>query len=243
MRTWLALVLVLAGCDKLFSLVHVPDEDQTDGGVACGADCDAPLGPPPRLLISELSVAGLDGTCSYDDTDEFVEIYNPEPVDANVVGLYLECSSLTSTAFIRCGDLPKSVTIAAHGYYLIANTGYLGDSCGYVGRDPDVVVNSVLTPDAGAVRLMGAGVELDRVAWGANPGGEGNALSPWPAAGWSQYFNSVERKASATSTAASMANAGAEATAGNGYDSGDNRADFVYRNGRDPQSSLSAAEP
>ena len=53
---------------------------------------------------------------------------------------------------------------------------------------------------------------------------------------------SMERKAAAGSTAATM-EGGADATAGNGFDSDNNSVDFVLRTTRDPQNSASAVEP
>ncbi|MDT8325688.1 MAG: DUF5689 domain-containing protein, partial [Bacteroidota bacterium] len=65
-----------------------------------------------------------------------------------------------------------------------------------------------------------------------------------PNHGESANDNSVERKAAASSTAASLAAGGSDALAGNGWDSDDNAADFVVQsNGRNPQSSTSAPEP
>ncbi|HEY6951864.1 MAG TPA: phospholipase D-like domain-containing protein, partial [Bacteroidota bacterium] len=54
---------------------------------------------------------------------------------------------------------------------------------------------------------------------------------------------SAERKASSTSTTTTMGIGGTEETAGNGYDSNNNSADFTIRTGPQPQNSASATEP
>jgi hypothetical protein len=53
---------------------------------------------------------------------------------------------------------------------------------------------------------------------------------------------SYERKANAMSTESTM-EGGADALAGNGYDTDHNSADFIVRNSRDPQNAASAHEP
>jgi hypothetical protein len=84
------------------------------------------------------------------------------------------------------------------------------------------------------------GTVLDRVCWGSAVAAicEGSVLAlPPPTAG------SYERKASATSTAATMSVGGADELAGNAYDTNNNANDFVLRPTRNPQSMLSPREP
>ncbi|MBI5478172.1 MAG: hypothetical protein HY906_04910, partial [Deltaproteobacteria bacterium] len=64
------------------------------------------------------------------------------------------------------------------------------------------------------------------------------AAGAWTATG----TGSVERKANASSTAASMTT-GADVSAGNNRDSDDNAADFVARPTRQPQNRLATPEP
>ncbi len=65
-----------------------------------------------------------------------------------------------------------------------------------------------------------------------------------PNHGTSPNDNSVERKASAVSTPASLTTGGAEEFAGNGWDSNNNADDFVVQTGgRNPQNSMSGSEP
>jgi hypothetical protein len=235
-------LLVVPGCDSILGLHVVPGLADGGTGDACARGCDALTAAARRLVISEISVAGLDPTCSHNDVDELVEIYNPGPDAVDLTGLVLECSLSTSAGFQKCAELDG--TIAAHGYYLTSGVGALGSSCGYLNPTPDLILTGTLTDDAGAARLVGPDREvIDAVAWGARGGGEGAAITPWPAASWSPEFNAIERKATAGSTADSMTFGGAEQGAGNGYDSGDNKADFVFRAGRDPQNTKSTTEP
>jgi len=105
-----------------------------------------------------------------------------------------------------------------------------------------------LSGDSAVVRVGTADVgndpadskAVDTVAYGAATSGEGTAAPALPAATISPA--SLERKATAASTAASM-ESGADATAGNSFDSNDNSQDFVVRTMREPQSSASPAEP
>ena len=248
---WLAVLVSLSGCDAVFGVqldhdASVPgDGDGPGDGQPCGSPvCDAPAGSPPPLLISEFSVAGLDGTCSTDQTDELIELYNAGPVAVRTSAFAIECAPSQSTGFVRCAELPADDLIVPYGFYLVASASYIEDTCGSVPVPPDAILTGSLTSDSGAIRIVGAGaVVIDRVAWGANPAGEGSALAPWPAPGWSQVSNSAERKATASSTAASMAENGTDATAGNGRDSDDNLADFVFRSGRWPQNKTSPPEP
>ena len=87
---------------------------------------------------------------------------------------------------------------------------------------------------------MGTGIDdanaVDKVGYGSGNSPEGSAAPPPPAAA-----SSYERKAVATSTADSMTT-GADAAAGNGYDSNDNSKDFVIRATRGPQNKASGTE-
>lgn len=78
---------------------------------------------------------------------------------------------------------------------------------------------------------------VDKVAWGSGNSPEGTAAPNHPAVG-----GSLERKALSTSTSATMAAGGADASFGNGWDSNNNSADFVTRAIRQPQNAQSPIE-
>jgi hypothetical protein len=79
---------------------------------------------------------------------------------------------------------------------------------------------------------------MDTVGYGTGDSAEGSApLTPVHAAG-----SSFERKALSTSDATSMSAGGADELKGNGYDTNNNKNDFVTRTTRDPQNASSTAE-
>ncbi len=83
---------------------------------------------------------------------------------------------------------------------------------------------------------MGGTVE-DTLGYGATSRQEGNAFS-----GTLSIGDSMERKANAASTAATLGSGGIDETAGNSEDTYDNDADFVVQNPPNPQNSASPSE-
>src|SRR5258706_16232894 len=97
--------------------------------------------------------------------------------------------------------------------------------------------------DQGHVRIIDASsVEVDKVGWGTAIDPEGGVDAPNH--GTTANNNSVERKALASSTADSLAAGGAHELLGNGQDTNNNGADYVFQShGRNPQNSSTAPEP
>jgi hypothetical protein len=91
----------------------------------------------------------------------------------------------------------------------------------------------------GSVLITAGGAVVDLVGWGtATPGNsETAAFNP----GSNPCTTSCERKANASSTAASM-ESGADQTVGNARDSDNNSMDFVQRSAPGPQNLASAPE-
>ena len=89
----------------------------------------------------------------------------------------------------------------------------------------------------GTITLECSGTPLDRIGYGTATLAETAPITPTMLSG-----GSYERKANASSTAASMSS-GADVVAGNAQDTDHNELDLVVRSARDPQSSASAAEP
>jgi len=194
-----------------------------------------------HVVISEIATAGPAGAAS----DEFVELYNPTGSPVDISGWRLQYKSQTGAAYQNKVTLPAGTTIPARGYFLIASGGtlYTGSvtpdarataelgfqaTSGHVRIGTDVVGTS--PTDANAVDTVGYGT-------GANAP-EGGAVAPSPPSG-----GTIERKATANSTQASMATGGADALTGNGLDSDNNGADWVLRAARDPQNRASPTEP
>jgi len=199
---------------------------------------------PPHVVISEVSGRGPStGSTSPDvQLDEFVELYNPssEPVDLSGWKLQYKGAAGTTYGTSNTYTIPEGKVIPAYGYFLIANGNFRGSVT------PDATHSINMSGSAGALRIgkpeVGTSLEdpnaVDTLVYGTPSAGfETKAAPAHPAAG-----GSLERKALATSTAASMATGGADAAKGNGYDSNDNSVDFVQRATRDPQSSASPTE-
>lgn len=196
------------------------------------------------VVISELSAAS--GTSA---NDEFVELYNGGPVAVDVSNWRIQYRSAAGGTYSTLESIPPGTVIPPHGFLLFAGLGYLGSTPPDVWRRNSAgnPIALGLSPTGGHVRI-GPGalsaspsdpLAADTVGWGAAAGPESNA-APVPA--WTSSDPSLERKATAASTAASMTS-GADATAGNNRDSDDNAADFVIRPVREPQNLLSPPEP
>jgi hypothetical protein len=205
------------------------------------------------VLLSEVSAAGAGGA-----SDEFIELYNPSTQAMSLAGWVLQYAAAGATSsYSTVALLPAGASIPARGFYLVGS----GGTGGYAGTP---AADFTALTGAGAPRALGlaqAGGKVrlglpgtttslpitdhrvvDTVGYGTAEGGEGQ---PAPVGPWGQsapYTSaSIERKATATSTSATMS--GSEAAAGNGYDSNDNASDWVTRAVRQPQSTASPAEP
>ena len=195
--------------------------------------------PPPatnHVVISEVALAGPGGA-----NDEFFELYNPTSAEVNLAGWKVQYKSVTGTSYTNSATLPAGAKIAAHGYYLVASTSYVGT----VTPDYKLTGNLSFGGVNGHVRIGNASVSanitdtnaVDTLGYGTGDSPEGSAFTPSLASPFT-----AERKAYSTSTDASMASGGADATKGNAYDSDNNAMDFVVRASRDPQNSASALE-
>ncbi len=184
-----------------------------------------PSGPPPKIVISQLVTRGPAGA-----GDEFVELYNPNDQAVSLAGWRLQSKSASGATWInRSGDgLPASSSIAAHGYFLLSSADYSGEIM------PDYRHSGGwgLSDDGGHLRLVdGQDYLLDKVGYNQANDSEGQ-----PASGDLSQEHSLQRKARAESTAASLAPGGAEVGLGNGWDSDNNQADFVDQSVVQPRS-------
>jgi hypothetical protein len=233
-------------CDNCPTL---PNSMQINGdGDARGDVCD--------IVISEVAAAGPNGS-----DDEFVELYNAGATDVSLVGWAIQSRGPTAANWSSVNALTGTgLTIPARGYFLIASgtsTGYAGmPAADFVARNTSGGAKVMGLANAnGHVRLVLPGATTstaandalvsDAVGYGSGAShGEG---APAPAGGWGSSLPyvgaSLERKANAASTSATMAAGGNDAALGNGYDSNVNAADFVTRAARQPQSAASSREP
>jgi hypothetical protein len=181
-----------------------------------------------HLVISEVRVNGTGSN----ETDEFVEIYNPTNKSLNLKNWTVSTQNATGGNIFTI-DLTGFVL--GPGKFLL-----VGDSIPTLGVSPDVpVAGFSLTNSGGSVALKDTNnLIVDDLGWGTNP----LIFEGAPVASSGADAHSLERKASATSTAASLALGGAEATKGNGQDTDINLADFVDQDKPSPQNSSSPAE-
>jgi hypothetical protein len=212
----------------------------------------------PHLVISEFS----SGTQANGAEDEFVEVHNPTGVAidlANTSLWFRAYSSGSSTAWTAGGNTYMLAAVTTRtlvppgGYYLFAAAGYAGS----VAPDKTYATANVAntrgqlwlltgytsSAPSGLVPTSSAVVDMVGYGTGANTPAQFKGASSAPGTTYTSSTPApgVERKAYATSTAASMA--GADAARGNGQDADNNGADFVVRTSRDPQNSSSPAEP
>ena len=182
----------------------------------------------PHVVISEVKIGGANAT------DEFVELYNPADEAVSLTGWKLQKLSVSGQTRENLLTSFPSATIPAHGFYLVTHP------AGYTGNvSPDAVYStqSSLASNNTVILYNGEGVIIDKLGFGAASEFEGA-----PAAGVSSG-NSLERKASAASTAESMSLGGNEELAGNGENTDGNAADFILRANPEPQNSESLPEP
>ncbi len=186
-----------------------------------------------HVVISEFATRGP-GSCN--SACEFVELYNPTDKDVDAGGWKLQYRSASGSSYSTLAAFPAGAVIRSHGYYLITPAAWAGPPAA------DAVWAGSGMADNGSIRITDASnTAVDRVSYGSGNDPEGTAA---PNHGDQANNNSVERKAAAASTAATLGPGGAEEFDGNGYDSDDNSADFIVRlSGREPQNASSPVEP
>lgn len=181
-----------------------------------------------HVVISEIQ---LGGTLA---DDEFVELYNPTASAVSLDGWKLRRKTAGGTESSLVSDFGAGASIGAHGFFLIAppDVDYDGPAADitYSNTTNRLAANNTVLlydPFDAVVDKVGLGTAGDsETAAVSNPADNG----------------SVERKASAFSTAATLAAGGAEENAGNGQDTDNNAADFVQQTLSNPQNSGSPPE-
>ena len=179
----------------------------------------AALAVASGVYVSELQTAGAAAGHS---GDEFIELYNSTDSDISLDGWRLQYRAVGANADCQTGWTTKATLtsgqLAPHGFYLLAANGYIDQADSRFGQG--------LAAAGGAVRLIDADqAQVDAVAWGNGICGRGTAATA-PGGG-----QSLERRPGA-----------ALPQGGNGYDTGDNAADFTVRASAEPQSSQAAPE-
>lgn len=186
-----------------------------------------PPAAPTHVVISEVYGGGGNTGATY--KNDFIELYNPGTTAVNLNGWSVQYTSATGTATWAKTDLTGS--IPAKGFFLIQALAGAGGTLNL--PTPDVIGTLALSGTTGKVILSNSNIALtganpstaavvDKVGFG--PTATGFEGTPTPVI---SNTTSIERKASATSTAASLAIGGLEEFDGNGRDTENNSADFV----------------
>jgi len=177
-----------------------------------------------HVVISEIQVIGSISN------DEFVELYNPTGSDIDITGWKLrkKVSGGTESALVAS----MSGTIKAYGFFLIVHpdvsASYQYDNLYSSGSYAIANNNTVILKND-------SDIVIDKVGYGDTASDFETQSVIGPGSG-----ESLERKASNTSTLASMTNG--ESFNGNSYDSNNNYNDFILRNIPEPQDSSSPIE-
>jgi hypothetical protein len=184
-----------------------------------------------HVVISEIQISAEGNT-----NGDFIELYNPTNNDVNLSGYRLVKRTSSGTTNTGMVAFTADDTIPSRGFFLWCHTSL---SEQYV---CDRSTSSTIANNNSVALLYGSvsdGEVVDAITIGIveNSLGEGVALAT-PEAG-----TSMERKANAGSTSASMGPGGADEVAGNGYDTNSNENDFVLRAISQPQNSSSPVEP
>jgi len=194
------------------------------------------------VVVSEIYGGGGNSGSIY--KNDFIELYNPTSSSIDITGWSVQYISAAGTGTWQKTNL--SGTIAPRSYYLVQQAAGTGGTTNL--PTPDAIGTIVLAATAGKVAIVSNATALsgaspssvsiiDLVGFGTANFFEGTGAAPAPS-----NTNSIERKANASSTSASMQTGGSDRLAGNGYDSNENGADFVPRPA-EPQNSSNIPEP
>lgn len=188
-----------------------------------------------HVVISEVQIAGDGGA-----DDEFIELYNPTSSAVDISGWSIQRETTGGTFAKK--NFEALASIPAHGYFLIANNSYNGGTTADMSHGTFDLSSTgttiFLVNDQTTLTTGDEASIVDKVAVGTDAvDAETTPFTPIPGS-----EASIERKARASSDAASMGSGGSDETAGNGEDSDDNSADFISRTTSDPQNSTSEIE-
>lgn len=203
-----------------------------------------------HIVISEVYGGGGNGGAVF--KNDFIELYNPTSSPVSLAGMSIQYTS--AAGVFSASNITKLTTgtIASHGYFLVQEAAGTGTAPAL--PTPDFSDTLKLSATNGKLALVSDQVVLTTADFsGANPSasriidfiGYGTATNYEGASAVAALSNttSAERKASASSTAVLLATGGADALAGNGWDSNVNSADFVNQTAVTPQNSSSTHEP
>ncbi len=201
----------------------------TTGGATSGTGGGAGC-PVTHLLISEIRSRGLNG-----GNDELIEIYNPTevaiPMD-DAWSIKVRGSTSTSYATRWQGPTTGSVSIPAHGHFLIAGSMYAQMP------PADVMLTGSITADSASILLVNLGATVSAVcfAFGAD---KETAVAAFTCEGKPASNAPHDDSASSLSNVDSSIVRNQNGCA----DSHDNATDFTVSHPAKPESTVSALVP
>ena len=173
--------------------------------------------PSTSVVISEFRTRGQNG-----GTDEFIELYNLSNTDVNIGGWKINGSSGCGASVSTRVTVPANLILPSHRHYLAAN------SSGYTGTVQADITYTVGIADNGGIALLDSvGALIDAAGMCTTTAYlEGTPLAPLSADAEQSY----ERKPGGV--------------LGNGQDTNDNAADFLFNaSSSNPQDLSSAPVP
>ncbi len=204
------------------------------------------FGQANHVVISE--VYGGGGNSGSTWKNDFVELYNPTNAPVNVTGWSVQYASAAGVF----GNFKTylSGVIQPKGFFLIQES--QGVEAPQISRRRTLSVASQCRQLPGKLPLyvirLPSPVRQALLWWISLDMGTRRVIPPTCSEGSGSAptlsnTTSVERKASSSSTAATLAPGGSEEKAGNGWDTNDNASDFVSQSAINPQNSASPKEP
>lgn len=148
------------------------------GGSATGPSPTPTPSTPAKILINEIQITGGPGLT----TNDFIEVYNPNSEPVNLNGYRLVKRTATGTSDSHIKSWTTDIFIAAHGFYLWANSNYID-----IPAAPDATTTATVADNNGIAIRFGpedTGTIIDSVGWGgaANIFVEAQPFTPSPGA-------------------------------------------------------------
>ncbi len=134
-------------------------------GLSQSSVVHAEVAEPNPLIISAVQITGGEGKTS----EDFIELYNPNPTPVNLNGYRLVKRSATGTADSSIKSWSTDTFVPPYSFYLWANSSFTS-----ISSVPDIVTSSTLADNNGVgLRLGGldAGTLVDSLAWGITSNG------------------------------------------------------------------------
>ena len=215
--------------------------------LVCVLSTSSVLGQANHVVISE--VYGGGGNSGSTWKNDFVELYNPTNARITMTNWSVQYASY-SGSFSALNVHVFSGVIQPKSFFLIQESQGSGGS-----KDlptPDATGTLALSYQQGKVALSSGTTPVtgptnpsvvDFVGYGNTPGTSASMFEGSGPVPTLSNTTSAERKASASSTAATLGSGGSEEKSGNGLDTNDNANDFVVQQNVNPQNSASPKEP